>query len=88
MCVQKANYIIVKCFETKLIEKIREKNVAKQAIINAIAMKIAFESQHLNVTKSTSIDQVCIVFNVKNKTNIRVRLLRITTNLISICRNT
>ncbi len=50
-------------------------------------MKIAFESQHLNVTKSTFIDQVCIVFNVKNKTNIRVRLLRITTNLILICRN-
>jgi len=51
-------------------------------------MKIAFESQHLNVTKSTFIDQVCIVFNVKNKTNIRIKLLRITTNLISICRNT
>ncbi len=50
-------------------------------------MKIAFESQHINVTKSTSIDQICIVFNVKNKTNIRVKILRITTNLISIYRN-
>ena len=50
-------------------------------------MKIAFESQHLIVTKSTSIDQICIVFNVKNKTNIRVKLLLITTNLILICRN-
>jgi len=60
----------------------------KQAIINAIAMKIAFESQHLNITKSTSINQVYIVFDVKNKVNIRVKLLRITTNLILICRNT
>jgi len=85
MCVQKANYIIAKCFETKLIKKIKEKNVAKQIIINAIVIKIAFESQHLNVTKSTFIDQVCIMFNVKNKTNIRVKLLRITTNLILIC---
>ncbi len=70
-----------------MIKKIKKKNVAKQAIINAIAMKIAFESQHLNVTKSTSTNQVCIVFDVKNKTNIRVKLLRITTNLISICQN-
>ena len=70
-----------------MIKKIREKNVAKQAIINAIAIKITFKSQHLNVTKSTSINQVCIVFNVKNKTNIRIKLLRITTNLILTCRN-
>jgi len=83
--VQKINYIIVKCFETKLIKKIKEKNIAKQAIIDAIIIKIAFESQYLNVTKSTSINQVCIVFDIKNKTNIRVKLLRITTNLISIC---
>ena len=71
-----------------MIKKIRDKNIAKQAIIDAITIKIAFESQHLNVTKSTSINQVYIVFDVKNKTNIRVKLLRITTNLISICRNT
>jgi len=71
-----------------LIKKIKEKNATKQAIIDAIAIKIAFESQHLNVAKPTSIDQVCIVFDEKNKTNIHVRLLRITTNLISICRNT
>ena len=71
-----------------MIKKIKKKNVAKQAIINAIAMKIVFESQHLNVAKPTSINQVYIVFDVKNKTNIRVRLLRITTNLILICRNT
>ncbi len=80
--------MIAKCFETKLIKKIKEKNVTKQAIIDAIAMKIAFESQHLDVAKSTFTNQVCIVFNIKNKTNIRVRLLRITTNLISTCRNT
>jgi len=69
------------------MKKIKKKNATKQAIIDAIAMKIAFESQHLNVTKSTSIDQVCIVFDVKNKINIRVKLLRITTNLILTCRN-
>ncbi len=51
-------------------------------------MKIVFESQHLNVAKPTSINQVYIVFDVKNKINIRVRLLRITMNLILICRNT
>jgi hypothetical protein len=70
-----------------LIKKIKEKNVAKQAIIDAITIKIAFESQHLNVAKSTFINQVYIVFNVKNKINIRVKLLRITTNLILICQN-
>ncbi len=70
-----------------MIKKIKKKNVAKQAIINAITIKILFESQHLNVAKSISIDQVCIVFNVKNKTNIRIKLLRITTNLILIYRN-
>jgi len=51
-------------------------------------MKIAFKNQHLNVTKSTFINQVCIVFSVKNKTNIHIKLLRITTNLILICQNT
>ena len=68
--------------------KTKEKNITKQAIINAITMKIAFKNQHLNVTKSTFINQVCIVFSVKNKTNIHIKLLRITTNLILICQNT
>jgi len=75
-------------FRKKINKKIKKKNVAKQAIIEAITMKIAFKSQHLNVTKFTSINRVYIVFNIKNKTNIRVKLLRFTTNLISICRNT
>ncbi len=70
------------------MKKIKKKNATKQAIIDAITMKIAFKNQHLNVTKSTFINQVDIVFNVKNKINIRVKLLRITTNLILICRNT
>ncbi len=69
------------------MKKIKEKNATKQTIINAITMKITFENQYLNVTKFTFINQVYIVFNVKNKTNIRVKLLRITTNLILIYRN-
>ena len=69
------------------MKKIKEKNAMKQTIINAITMKITFENQYLNVTKFTFINQVYIVFNVKNKTNIRVKLLRITTNLILIYRN-
>jgi hypothetical protein len=70
-----------------LIKKFREKNIAKQAIIDAITIKIAFESQHLNVTKSTFINQIYIVFNIKNKINIYIKLLRITTNLILVYRN-
>jgi len=69
------------------MKKIKEKNATKQTIINAITMKITFENQYLNVTKFTFINQVYNVFNVKNKTNIRVKLLRITTNLILIYRN-
>jgi len=80
--------MIAQCFEAKLIKKAKNEKVAKQTIIDVIVMKIAFESSNLNVAKPTFIDQVCIVFDVKEKINVCVRLLRIKMNLILICSNT
>jgi len=51
-------------------------------------MKIASKSSNLDVTKSTFANQVYIVFDIKDKTNVCVRLLRIKMNLILICSNT
>jgi len=80
--------MIAQCFEAKLTKKARDKKIAKQAIINVITMKTTFENSNLNVAKPIFVNQVYIVFDVKDKTNVCVKLLRIKMNLILICSNT
>jgi hypothetical protein len=56
------------------MKKTREKKTAKQTDLEVIAMKTTFEL--------TFIVKVCTVFDVKDETNVCVRLLRIKMNLI------
>jgi hypothetical protein len=62
------------------MKKIRKKKTAKQTDLEVIIMKTAF--------KLTSIVKICIVFDVKNETNVYVKLLQIKMNLIQTCSNT
>jgi hypothetical protein len=56
------------------MKKTRKKKTAKQTDLEVIAMKTASEL--------TSTVKICTVFDVKNETNVCVRLLRIKMNLI------
>ena len=58
----------------------RKKKTAKRAKLEAIVMKITFNT--------TSTVDVCTVFDVKDKTNICIRLLHNKMNLKKTCQDT
>jgi hypothetical protein len=62
------------------MKKTRKKKIAKQTDLEIIVTKTASEL--------TFIVEVCIVFDVKDETNVYVKLLRIKMNLIQTCSNT
>jgi len=72
--------MIIQCFEIKLIKKTRKKKIVKQTNFEVITMKTTSEL--------TFIIKVCIVFDVKDETNVYVKLLQIKMNLIQTCTNT
>jgi len=62
------------------MKKTREKKTAKQAKLEAIIMKTTFNT--------TSTVDVYTVFDVKNKTNVCIRLLHNKMNLRKTCQDT
>ena len=62
------------------MKKTRKKKTAKRAKFKAIVMKTTFNT--------TSTIDVCTVFDVKNKTNIYIRLLYNKMNLEKTCQDT
>jgi len=63
-----------------LMNLMKEKKTAKRAKLKAIVMKTTF-----NTTFTVN---VCTVFNVKDKTNVCIRLLHNKMNLEKICQDT
>jgi len=63
-----------------LMKKARKKKTAKQAKLKAIVMKTTFNT--------TSTVNVCTVFDVKDKTNVCIRLLHNKMNLKKTCQDT
>jgi len=66
--------MIIQCFKIELMKKIRKKKIAKQTDLEVINIKTTSEL--------TSTVEVCIMFDVKNETNVYVKLLQIKMNLI------
>jgi hypothetical protein len=66
--------MITQYFEIKLMKKTKKKKTAKQTDLEIIVMKTTSEL--------TSTVKVCTVFDVKDETNVCVKLLRIKMNLI------
>jgi len=66
--------MIAQCFKIELMKKTRKKKTAKQTDLKVIATK--------TTSKLTSTVEVCTVFDVKDETNVCVRLLQIKMNLI------
>ncbi len=64
----------------KKMKKMRKKKTAKQAKLEAIVMKTTFNT--------TSTVDVCTVFDVKDKTNVCIKLLHNKMNLKKTCQNT
>ena len=62
------------------MKKTRKKKTAKQAKLEAIIMKTTFNT--------TSTVNVCTVFDVKDKTNVCIRLLHNKMNLRKTCQDT
>ena len=62
------------------MKKARKKKTAKQAKLKAIVMKTTFNT--------TSTVNVCTVFDVKDKTNVCIRLLHNKMNLKKTCQDT
>jgi len=62
------------------MKKTREKKTAKRTKLEAIIMKTTFNT--------TSTVDVCTVFDVKNKTNVCIRLLHNKMNLGKTCQDT
>ncbi len=62
------------------MKKMRKKKTAKQAKLEAIVMKTTFNT--------TSTVDVCTVFDVKDKTNVCIKLLHNKMNLKKTCQNT
>jgi len=62
------------------MKKTREKKTAKRANLKAIVMKTTFNT--------TSTVNVCTVFDVKDKTNVCIRLLHNKMNLGKTCQDT
>ncbi len=63
-----------------LMKKTRKKKTAKQAKFEAIVMKTTF-----NITSTVN---VCTVFDVKDKTNVCIKLLHNKMNLKKTCQDT
>ncbi len=59
------------------MKKTRKKKIAKQAKLEAIVMKMTFNT--------TSTVDVCTVFDVKDKTNVCIKLLYNKMNLEKTC---
>ena len=62
------------------MKKTRKKKTAKQAKFEAIVMKTTF-----NITSTVN---VCTVFDVKDKTNVCIKLLHNKMNLKKTCQDT
>ncbi len=62
------------------MKKTRKKKTAKRAKLEAIVMKTTFNT--------TSTIDVCTMFDVKNKTNVCIRLLHNKMNLRKTCQDT
>ena len=62
------------------MKKTRKKKTAKQAKLKAIVMKMTFNT--------TSTVDVCTMFDVKDKTNVCIKLLHNKMNLGKICQDT
>jgi len=63
-----------------LMKKMRKKKTAKRAKLETIVMKMMFNT--------TSTVDVCTVFDVKNKTNVCIKLLHNKMNLRKTCQDT
>jgi len=63
-----------------LMKKTRKKKIAKRAKLEAIVMKMTFNT--------TSTVDVCTVFDVKDKTNVCIKLLHNKMNLEKTCQDT
>ncbi len=63
-----------------LMKKMRKKKIAKRAKLEAIIMKMTF-----NITFTVDI---CTVFDVKDKTNVCIKLLHNKMNLKKTCQDT
>jgi len=62
-----------------LIKKIKIENVAKQAKVDTIAIRIILESKNINTIQSLNV-QVYIKFNINKITNLCVNLILINSN--------
>ena len=63
-----------------LMKKTRKKKIVKQAKLEAIVMKMTFNT--------TFTVDVCTMFDVKDKTNVCIKLLHNKMNLKKICQDT